>query len=144
MVEVGSVETHSRRRIFHILGQNGVGRAGRLLVSELYGDDGCWSGYPPHKHDTERAPEETDFEEEIVDCLHHITGDDAEKAYKHGEALRCGVLKENDGRCGPGLPQKHTSLDARVLVTVTGPFRRVCETRRERKARCPAPPIRIR
>jgi 5-deoxy-glucuronate isomerase len=63
MVEVGSVETHSRRRIYHILGQNGAGRAGRLLVSELYGDDGCWSGYPPHKHDTERPPEETDFEE---------------------------------------------------------------------------------
>jgi 5-deoxy-glucuronate isomerase len=63
MVEVGSAETHSRRRIFHILGQNAAGRAGRLLVSELYGDAGCWSGYPPHKHDTERAPEETDFEE---------------------------------------------------------------------------------
>jgi 5-deoxy-glucuronate isomerase len=63
MVEVGSTETHSRRRIFHILGQNAAGRAGRLLVSELFGDEGCWSGYPPHKHDTERAPEETDFEE---------------------------------------------------------------------------------
>ncbi|MDO8541683.1 MAG: 5-deoxy-glucuronate isomerase [Opitutaceae bacterium] len=63
MVEVGSRETHSRRRIFHILGQNAAGRAGRLLVSELYADDGCWSGYPPHKHDTERPPEETDFEE---------------------------------------------------------------------------------
>lgn len=63
VVEVGSAETHSRRRICHILGQNAAGRAGRLLVSELYGDDGCWSGYPPHKHDTERPPEETDFEE---------------------------------------------------------------------------------
>jgi 5-deoxy-glucuronate isomerase len=63
MVEVGSRETHSRRRIFHILGQNANGRAGHLLVSELYGDEGCWSGYPPHKHDTERPPEETDFEE---------------------------------------------------------------------------------
>ncbi len=63
MVEVGSKETHSRRRIFHVLGQNAAGRAGNLLVSELYGDDGCWSGYPPHKHDTERPPEETDFEE---------------------------------------------------------------------------------
>jgi hypothetical protein len=31
-----------------------------------------------------------------------------------------------------------------VLVTVTGPFRRVCETRRERNERCPALPIRIR
>jgi integrase len=35
------------------------------------------------------AQEETDFEEEIVEhCLHHITGDDAEKAYKRGEVLR--------------------------------------------------------
>jgi len=35
------------------------------------------------------AQEETDFEEEIVEhCLHHITGDEAEKAYKRGEALR--------------------------------------------------------
>ncbi len=63
MVEVGSKETHSRRRIFHILGQNAAGRAGNLLVSELYGDEGCWSGYPPHKHDTERPPDETEFEE---------------------------------------------------------------------------------
>lgn len=62
-VEVGSRETHSRRRIVYILGQNGAGRAGRLVVCELYGDDGCWSGYPPHKHDTEQPPEETDFEE---------------------------------------------------------------------------------
>ena len=35
------------------------------------------------------AQEETDFEEEIVEhCMHHITGDAAEKAYKHGRALR--------------------------------------------------------
>jgi 5-deoxy-glucuronate isomerase len=63
MVEVGSAATHSRRRIFHILGQNATGRAGNLLVSELFADAGCWSGYPPHKHDTERPPEETAFEE---------------------------------------------------------------------------------
>jgi 5-deoxy-glucuronate isomerase len=63
MVDVGSPATHSHRRIFHILGQNGAGRAGNLLVSELYADEGCWSGYPPHKHDTERPPEETEFEE---------------------------------------------------------------------------------
>jgi integrase len=35
------------------------------------------------------AQDETDFEEEIVEhCMHHITGDDAEKAYKHGQALK--------------------------------------------------------
>lgn len=63
MVDVGSGDTHSRRRIFHILGHNAKGRAGNLLVSELYADEGCWSGYPPHKHDTDNYPEESDFEE---------------------------------------------------------------------------------
>jgi len=63
MVDVGSAETHSRRRVFHILGQNANGRAGNLLVSELLADPGCWSGYPPHKHDEERPPDETEFQE---------------------------------------------------------------------------------
>jgi 5-deoxy-glucuronate isomerase len=62
MVDVGSSETKSHRRIFHILGQNGAGRAGNLLVSELYADEGCWSGFPPHKHDTDQ-PGETAHEE---------------------------------------------------------------------------------
>lgn len=62
-VDVGSSETHTRRKIFHILGQRQTGRVGRLLVSELYADPGCWSGYPPHKHDTEEPGVETDHEE---------------------------------------------------------------------------------
>jgi 5-deoxy-glucuronate isomerase len=33
---------------------------GRLLVSELFTvGAGGWSGYPPHKHDTDRLPEES-------------------------------------------------------------------------------------
>lgn len=63
LVEVGSSDTKSRRRIFHILGQNAKGRAGNLLVSELYAEEGCWSGYPPHKHDAERGDEESCHEE---------------------------------------------------------------------------------
>ncbi len=63
MVEVGSEATKSHRFIYYILGNNAKGRAGNLLVSELYCDDGCWSGYPPHKHDEEKMPEESEFEE---------------------------------------------------------------------------------
>ncbi len=63
LVEVGSNETKTRRRIYHILGHNAAGRAGNLLVSELYADEGCWSGYPPHKHDEAQGEEETPFEE---------------------------------------------------------------------------------
>ena len=85
MVDVGSADTHSRRRIFHILGQQHNGRVGRLLVSELYADPGCWSGYPPHKHDTEEPGVETDHEE-----LYHYrflpeTGFGAQSVYQDGE-----------------------------------------------------------
>jgi 5-deoxy-glucuronate isomerase len=62
-VDVGSNESKCHRTIYHILGQNGRGRAGNLLVSELYCDAGSWSGYPPHKHDEENMPYESDFEE---------------------------------------------------------------------------------
>ena len=63
-VEVGSHDTHSRRVIRHVLGKNADGRAGFLLVSELYAENGCWSGYPPHKHDEDRPDdEESGFEE---------------------------------------------------------------------------------
>ena len=63
MVDVGSSDTKSHRQIFHILGQHHKDRCGRLLISELWAEEGCWSGYPPHKHDTDNLPEETDFEE---------------------------------------------------------------------------------
>ncbi|MGZ2486250.1 5-deoxy-glucuronate isomerase [Rhizobium pisi] len=62
-VNVGSSDTHSQRRIVHLLGQRQNGRCGNLLVSELYAGEGCWSGYPPHKHDTEDGDAETRHEE---------------------------------------------------------------------------------
>ena len=59
-VKYGSDDTKTHRKIKHILGQKPPGRVGRLLVSELFTvGAGGWSGYPPHKHDVERLPEET-------------------------------------------------------------------------------------
>lgn len=94
MVDVGSPETHSRRRIFHILGQNGEGRAGNLLVSELYADPGCWSGYPPHKHDADREGETAHDE------LYHYrydpgTGFGAQIIYADGKA-ECFMIQDRD------------------------------------------------
>lgn len=101
MVEVGSAATHSRRRIFHILGQNAVGRAGNLLVSELYADAGCWSGYPPHKHDTESPPEETAFEEIYHYRFRPETGFGAQFCYEeqanHPEAAAPQVVMTRHG-----------------------------------------------
>ncbi|BBM89844.1 5-deoxy-glucuronate isomerase [Spirochaetota bacterium] len=63
-VQYGSDETKTHRKIDHILGQNVAGRVHRLLVSELFTvGEGGWSGFPPHKHDTERPPLEKYFEE---------------------------------------------------------------------------------
>jgi 5-deoxy-glucuronate isomerase len=122
MVEVGSRETHSRRRIFHILGQNAAGRAGNLLVSELYGDEGCWSGYPPHKHDTERPPEETDFEEIYHYRYRPESGFGAQFCYEssEGKARPLGASSDvrtaqeiRGGLSGPALPSEPTVVMTR-------------------------------
>lgn len=63
-VQYGSDDTKTHRKIKHILGQKNAGQRGRLLVSELFTvGAGGWSGFPPHKHDTEREGLETEFQE---------------------------------------------------------------------------------
>ena len=101
VVEVGSSETHSRRRICHLLGRNGEGRAGRLLVSELYAEAGCWSGYPPHKHDADRtgedgAPEETHHEELYHYRFRPETGFGAQFLYADGASPRVAMTRHGD------------------------------------------------
>ena len=64
VVQYGSDNTKTHRKIKHILGQKQAGKVGRLLVSELYTvGQGGWSGFPPHKHDTDRLPDETRHDE---------------------------------------------------------------------------------
>ncbi len=64
LVQYGSDETKTHRKIKHLLGQNPPGKVGRLLVSELYTvGAGGWSGFPPHKHDQDRLPEESHHDE---------------------------------------------------------------------------------
>ena len=63
-VQYGSDETKTHRKIKHILGQKYHDRVGRLLVSELYTvGAGGWSGFPSHKHDTDRLPIESRHDE---------------------------------------------------------------------------------
>ena len=63
-VQYGSDDTKTHRKIKHILGTKYKDRVGRLLVSELFTvGAGGWSGFPPHKHDTDRLPDETRHDE---------------------------------------------------------------------------------
>jgi 5-deoxy-glucuronate isomerase len=64
MVQYGSDDTKTHRKIKHIIGTKYRDRVGRLLVSELFTvGQGGWSGFPPHKHDTDRLPLETRHDE---------------------------------------------------------------------------------
>ena len=64
IVQYGSDDTKTHRKIKHILGQKQADKVGRLLVSELYTvGQGGWSGFPSHKHDTDRLPDETRHDE---------------------------------------------------------------------------------
>ena len=64
IIQYGSDETKTHRKIKHILGKNVEGKVDKLLVSELFTvGAGGWSGFPSHKHDEDRLPHETRFEE---------------------------------------------------------------------------------
>lgn len=64
LVQYGSDDTKTHRKIKHILGQKQHDKVGRLLVSELFTvGQGGWSGFPSHKHDTDRLPEESRHDE---------------------------------------------------------------------------------
>ena len=64
LVQYGSDDTKTHRKIKHILGQKHHDKVGRLLVSELFTvGQGGWSGFPSHKHDTNRLPDETRHDE---------------------------------------------------------------------------------
>lgn len=83
-LQYGSDDTKTHRKIRHILGQNNSASRGHLLVSELFTvGAGGWSGFPPHKHDTERPGEETEFQEVYQFRFNPDHGFGAQFVYKH-------------------------------------------------------------
>ncbi len=98
IVQYGSDETKTHRKIKHILGQKNADKHGRLLVSELFTvGAGGWSGFPPHKHDTENPPHETRFQEVYQFRFNPPEGFAAQFAY------------QEDGGSGPCHHVRHGS-----------------------------------
>jgi len=88
-VQYGSDDTKTHRKIKHILGQKYHDRVGRLLVSELFTvGAGGWSGFPSHKHDTDRLP---------VESRHDETYNFRFKP-NHGSGVQ--MLQREDGKSG--------------------------------------------
>ena len=83
-IQYGSDDTKTHRKIKHILGQKNTTQRGRLLVSELFTvGAGGWSGFPAHKHDTERSPMETRYEEVYQFRFNPDQGFGAQFLYEH-------------------------------------------------------------
>ncbi|WP_298770686.1 5-deoxy-glucuronate isomerase [uncultured Shewanella sp.] len=109
MVQYGSDDTKTHRKIKHILGQSNADKRGRLLVSELFTvGAGGWSGFPPHKHDVDRVKDdgsnETAFEEVYQFRFNPDIGFGAQFVYEHEDDfgpiyhVRTGsVIKINKG-----------------------------------------------
>lgn len=88
-VQYGSDDTKTHRKIKHLLGQNPPGKVGRLLVSELYTvGAGGWSGFPPHKHDTDRLPTESHHDE-----VYNFR-------FRPGHGFGMQLLQDEDGEVG--------------------------------------------
>ena len=83
-IQYGSDDTKIHRKIKHLLGKSNADQRGRLLVSELFTvGAGGWSGFPPHKHDTERGMEETEYQEVYQFRFNPDHGFGAQFVYKH-------------------------------------------------------------
>jgi len=101
IVQYGSDDTKTHRKIKHILGQSNGDKRGRLLVSELFTvGAGGWSGFPSHKHDEERPPMETRFEEVY------------QFRFNPGHGFGAQFLYEHEDDCGPCYHVKTGSVIA--------------------------------
>ena len=93
LVQYGSDDTKTPRKIKHILGQKQHGKVGRLLVSELFTvGAGGWSGFPSHKHDTDRSDGDT-----IIETRHDETYNFRFRP-NHGSGVQ--MLQRADGTSG--------------------------------------------
>lgn len=100
-LQYGSDDTKTHRKIKHILGQSNADKRGRLLVSELFTvGAGGWSGFPAHKHDTDRGNEETRYEEVY------------QFRFNPGQGFGAQFLYENEDDTGPVYHIKNGSVIA--------------------------------
>ena len=93
-VQYGSDDTKTHRKIKHILGTKYHGKVGRLLVSELFTvGQGGWSGFPAHKHDTDRK----DAAGNIIETRHDETYNFRFRP-NHGSGVQ--IIQHEEGKPG--------------------------------------------
>ena len=110
MVQYGSDETKTHRKIKHILGTKYHDKVGRLLVSELFTvGQGGWSGFPAHKHDTDRK----DAAGNIIETRHDETYNFRFRP-NHGSGVQ--IIQHEEGKPG----EAYQLMDGSTITLKSG------------------------
>jgi 5-deoxy-glucuronate isomerase len=96
VVDVGSSAGKTHRTIHYIVGNTTGERSGNIIINELFAEDGCWSGYPPHKHDSEEPPVETEFEELYHFRFNPENGFGGQFVFQPDGTANCYMVKTGD------------------------------------------------
>ena len=122
----GSME----RTIHHILMEDAPAEA--LLVTEVVTPAGHWSSYPPHKHDTDDPPNETQLEETYYHRLRDPRGFAVQRVYTADRSLDESVaVRDGDLVL---VPRGYHTVSAApgyelyYLNVMAGPVRKWCVT----------------
>jgi 5-deoxy-glucuronate isomerase len=120
----------TERTIHHILMEDAAAES--LLVTEVVTPAGHWSSYPPHKHDSNDPPRETQLEETYYHRLRDARGFAVQRIYTADRSLDETVaVRDGDVVLVPrGF---HTvsaapGYDLYYLNVMAGPVRRWCVT----------------
>jgi 5-deoxy-glucuronate isomerase len=123
---VGSTE----RTIHHILMEDAAAES--LLVTEVVTPAGHWSSYPPHKHDVDDPPQETQLEETYYHRLRDTRGFAVQRVYTADRTLD-ETMAVRDGDLVL-VPRGYHTVSAApgyelyYLNVMAGPVRRWCVT----------------
>ena len=122
----GSME----RTIHHILMEDAAAES--LLVTEVVTPAGHWSSYPPHKHDTNDPPKETQLEETYYHRLREASGFAVQRVYTADRTLDETVaVRDGDVVL---VPRGYHTVSAApgyelyYLNVMAGPVRKWCVT----------------
>jgi 5-deoxy-glucuronate isomerase len=118
------------RTINHILMEDAAAES--LLVTEVVTPAGNWSSYPPHKHDTNDPPRETQLEETYYHRLRDPRGFAVQRVYTEDRSLD-ESMSVRDGDLVLVPRGFHTvsaapGYDLYYLNVMAGPVRRWCVT----------------
>jgi len=83
------------RKVHDVIGPEFA--ADRLIIGETFNPPGNWSSSPPHKHDQENPPEESEFEEVYFYKLNPACGWGMQRIYSTERDIDCCLtVQEND------------------------------------------------